>query len=449
MRSMACGPEPTAHTVQVPPVSTPPNCTRTSSRTRPPDVGAGRTAGPHHRRQLGRGTGGSAGVPRRGRPGRGAGAAVARVPGAIVLRADITDRPAVEAAVASAVERLGGLDVLVANAGAAGYGHFLEVHPDDFERVVAITLIGAVNTVRAALPALRESRRHDRRHRLAEQPRPAAGLELLRRGQARPARLSQHAGRRGARAAHGRPGGDGPPRTDRHAAVRRRLERAPVAPRGSRRTPTGRRWWRARSSPPPPTRGGRPCSAGETRLLDLTFAAARPVAETVLMLVDRWTRSGPKPAPQPGSLWEPPARRRAQRRHSRAGQHARRAAARPAPAALAGDARCGSRATWRCSARNWPGTRGRSCVRRRRDRGPPARCGSATPSRRRASARSLSAERPAVGVGAEDPVAEVRADAQPVALVLEVVQAVVAPDRPVPAVTSGTYGVWMRKCDHS
>ena len=44
---------------------------------------------------------------------------------------------------------------------------------------------------------------------------------------------------------------------------------------------------------------------GETRLLDLTFAAARPVAETVLLLVDRWTRTGPAPAPQPGSLWEP------------------------------------------------------------------------------------------------------------------------------------------------
>ncbi len=46
---------------------------------------------------------------------------------------------------------------------------------------------------------------------------------------------------------------------------------------------------------------------GETRLLDLTFAAARPLAETVLLIVDRWTRSGTEPAPRPGSLWEPPA----------------------------------------------------------------------------------------------------------------------------------------------
>ncbi len=37
-------------------------------------------------------------------------------------------------AITEAVEALGGLDVVVANAGAAVFGHVLEVHPDDFDR---------------------------------------------------------------------------------------------------------------------------------------------------------------------------------------------------------------------------------------------------------------------------------------------------------------------------
>ncbi len=203
------------------------------------------------------------------------------------------------------------------------------------------------------------------------------------------------------------------------------------------------RWW-----PPPPTRAGRRCSAGETRLLDLTFAAARPVAETVLMLVDRWTRSGPEPAPQPGSLWEPP-------------RGSRRAAAATSRRATACSARCSSvgacsrrrrrRCAWRGHVARFgaqvlrnpgailrPSPEARSaapCAARSSGRGGAELASArrrASRRRRRASARSPSAGPAAVGVRAEDPVAEVGADAHPVALVLEVVQAVVAPDRPVP-----------------
>lgn len=45
---------------------------------------------------------------------------------------------------------------------------------------------------------------------------------------------------------------------------------------------------------------------GETRLLDLLFAGPRPVAEAVLLLIDRWYRSGDEPAEGPGSLWHAP-----------------------------------------------------------------------------------------------------------------------------------------------
>ena len=45
---------------------------------------------------------------------------------------------------------------------------------------------------------------------------------------------------------------------------------------------------------------------GETRLLDLLFAGLRPVAEAVLLVIDRWYRSGDEPTDGPGSLWHAP-----------------------------------------------------------------------------------------------------------------------------------------------
>ena len=67
------------------------------------------------------------------------------------IAADLSDRAAAEAAVTAAVDALGGLDVVVSNAGAVVFGHFLEVEADDFDRTVAVTFTGAVNLLRAAL----------------------------------------------------------------------------------------------------------------------------------------------------------------------------------------------------------------------------------------------------------------------------------------------------------
>ena len=74
--------------------------------------------------------------------------------GGVAVAADVTNRVALEQAVAEAVSRLGGLDVLVVNAGAAAFGPFSETSPEEFERTVEITLLGAVNTIRASLPEL-------------------------------------------------------------------------------------------------------------------------------------------------------------------------------------------------------------------------------------------------------------------------------------------------------
>src|SRR4051794_15238080 len=73
------------------------------------------------------------------------------------LPLDVTDRAAAEDAVERAIELLGGLDAVVTNAGAVAFGHFLEVDPEDFDRTVEVTFTGAVNIIRAALPALRAS----------------------------------------------------------------------------------------------------------------------------------------------------------------------------------------------------------------------------------------------------------------------------------------------------
>jgi short-subunit dehydrogenase len=92
----------------------------------------------------------------RGRAGLEAAVRAARRHGGVahVVPADITDAGAIERAVSRAEAELEGVDVVVANAGAGAYGRFTEMSREDFERTVAVTLFGAVNTVRAALPAL-------------------------------------------------------------------------------------------------------------------------------------------------------------------------------------------------------------------------------------------------------------------------------------------------------
>lgn len=71
--------------------------------------------------------------------------------------ADVTDRKELEAAIDRVVARMGGLDVAVANVGAAAYGPFTETAPEDFDRVIDVTLRGNVDTARAVLPHLERS----------------------------------------------------------------------------------------------------------------------------------------------------------------------------------------------------------------------------------------------------------------------------------------------------
>lgn len=68
--------------------------------------------------------------------------------------ADVRDLSALQAAADRAVERFGGIDVAVANAGIASYGSVLQVDPEAFKRVLDVNLLGVFYTARATLPAL-------------------------------------------------------------------------------------------------------------------------------------------------------------------------------------------------------------------------------------------------------------------------------------------------------
>lgn len=76
----------------------------------------------------------------------------------LTVTADVRDLAAMQAAVDAGVQRFGGLDVVVANAGIASYGSVLQVDPAAFKRLMDVNVLGVFHTVRAALPAIVERR---------------------------------------------------------------------------------------------------------------------------------------------------------------------------------------------------------------------------------------------------------------------------------------------------
>ena len=72
--------------------------------------------------------------------------------------ADVTDRDAIRSAVAQVSERLGTVDVLVANAGIGIETSAHNYRAEDFEAVIRVNLIGVSNSIAAVLPQMLERR---------------------------------------------------------------------------------------------------------------------------------------------------------------------------------------------------------------------------------------------------------------------------------------------------
>jgi short-subunit dehydrogenase len=78
---------------------------------------------------------------------------------AVSLATDVTDPEACRRLVATAMDRFGGVDVLVNNAGISMWGRFDEIEDLSlFERIIRVNYLGSVYCTHFALPALKASR---------------------------------------------------------------------------------------------------------------------------------------------------------------------------------------------------------------------------------------------------------------------------------------------------
>ena len=79
-------------------------------------------------------------------------------PDAAWFEADVTDTDQLEEAVEGAVERFGGIDAVIANAGIGGGGPLRHADQRAFERVIEVNLLGVYRTLRACVPHVVERR---------------------------------------------------------------------------------------------------------------------------------------------------------------------------------------------------------------------------------------------------------------------------------------------------
>ncbi|NUP58314.1 MAG: SDR family oxidoreductase [Pseudarthrobacter sp.] len=77
--------------------------------------------------------------------------------GVKAIRCDVADDASVRQAVEEAAEQLGGIDVVVNNAGVGAQGTIEDNDDDEWHRVFDINVLGMVRISRAALPYLRRS----------------------------------------------------------------------------------------------------------------------------------------------------------------------------------------------------------------------------------------------------------------------------------------------------
>lgn len=76
---------------------------------------------------------------------------------ALALQCDVTDTAVVDESIAAVAERLGGIDVVVNNAGIGAVGDISANDDAEWHRVLDVNVVGIARVTRAALPHLRRS----------------------------------------------------------------------------------------------------------------------------------------------------------------------------------------------------------------------------------------------------------------------------------------------------
>lgn len=79
------------------------------------------------------------------------------IAGAVGVPTDVRDADSIRRAVEAVVDRHGGLDILVVNAGVGAYGPILDLPAEQVEEMIDVNVKGAIHSVRAALPHLMQS----------------------------------------------------------------------------------------------------------------------------------------------------------------------------------------------------------------------------------------------------------------------------------------------------
>lgn len=221
-----------------------------------------------------------------------------------VVPADVSDRPALDAAVEEAIDRLGGLDLLISNHAAMIYGNFGEVTPEEFDRTLDITFTGAVNVIHAALPHLERSGGGIvvTGSIMGKVPLPtlasyAAAKHAL-RGFLGSLRVELRARKSPVTISIVNPGAVDTPLWDHLSAA------GPIQVRNPPDLYSPETIARALVAVAIQPRAEFTVG-GEARIIELGWAFARPIANGVLTLVSRYYSSGKRPAPAVGLLRGP------------------------------------------------------------------------------------------------------------------------------------------------
>ncbi|RIW34685.1 3-ketoacyl-ACP reductase [Bacillus salacetis] len=75
--------------------------------------------------------------------------------------ADVSDLESVNHAVDHIKSDLGTIDILINNAGTAKFGGFLDLDPEEWEKIIRVNLMGVYNATRAVLPEMIERKTGD------------------------------------------------------------------------------------------------------------------------------------------------------------------------------------------------------------------------------------------------------------------------------------------------